>query len=181
MRHVVGSLAVVLVAAGLGGCGALQDVQSVTRELSKNTGLGTDEDIAPGSSLTLPPGYSLRPPATGSAAAGNESTARRTQVILRTTEDGPATGPARGKPGERTTGPSTGEREIMSRSGVRSDTANVVRRTVDIEAERRESGEKGFTDRVLKYDPKAKPAAEDGTPARDATGDRPVIKRKGEL
>ncbi len=179
MRNLVGSLIMFGMAAGLGGCGVVQDVQSVARELSKDG--KTDDDIAAGTSLTLPPGHGLRPPATGSTAAGNDSTARRTQVILRTNEEIPATGPGRARPGERTTGPSAGERELMTRSGVRSDTANVVRRTVDIEAGRRAAGEKNFTDRVLKYDPNAKPAAEDGTPARDATGDRPVIKRKGEF
>lgn len=180
MRHLIGSLALLGLAAGLGGCGAIQDLQSVARELNKDNASGTD-DIAPGTSLTLPPGYSLRPPATGSSAAGNEGAARRSQVILRANEEGPASGPARNRPAGRETGPTAGEREIMTRSGVRSDTANVVRRTVDIEDQRREAGEKGFTDRVLKYDPKAKPTNEDGTPARDATGDKPVIKRKGEF
>jgi hypothetical protein len=56
-----------------------------------------------------------------------------------------------------------------------------VRRTVDIEQRRSTSGQKDFTDRVLKYDPKAAPAKGDDKNARDATGDKPVIKRPGEL
>ncbi|MCW5773883.1 MAG: hypothetical protein KIT16_19735, partial [Rhodospirillaceae bacterium] len=60
-------------------------------------------------------------------------------------------------------------------------TSDVVRKTVNIESQRRSTGQRDFTDRVLKYDPNAKPAAGDDKKASDATGDRPVIKRPGEF
>ena len=83
--------------------------------------------------------------------------------------------------GRGETGPTAGERELMTRSGVTRTTSDVVKRTVDIEQERSSAGQKEFTDRVLKYDPKARPAKADEKNARDATGDKPVIKRPGEM
>jgi hypothetical protein len=128
----------------------------------------------------VPPDSSLRPPATG--ASLGDGSARRAQVILRTSEE-PAAARTAGPRGRdaRETGPSAGERELMTRSGVTRATSDVVRRTVDIEQQRRATGQRDFTDRVLKYDPKARPAQGDDKSARDATGDRPVIKRPGEL
>jgi hypothetical protein len=166
------SVLAIAVAIGTAGCGMLEDVQSVSRELAKDK---SDDTVGIGAPLTLPPDHSLRPPAT-SSASGREATARRSQVVLRESEGLGA--PARG--GD-TRGPSPGEREVLTRSGARSDTSDVVRKTVNIEAERRVEGEKSFTDRVLKYDPKAKPPAGEEPPARDASADTPVIKRKGEF
>ena len=108
------------------------------------------------------------------------SRAQRAQVILRTEE--PARTPdTPGTSGARETGPTAGEREVLTRSGVTRTTSDVVKRTVDIEQERSSTGQKEFTDRVLKYDPKAPPAKADEKNARDATGDKPVIKRPGEI
>jgi hypothetical protein len=159
------------IALAMGGCGVLEDVQSVSRELGGRD--KSEDSIAVGAPLAVPPDISLRPPATG--AAGSSMTARRTQVILR--EADTLAGPSR----DNVRGPSAGERELLTRSGARSDTSDVVRKTVDIESERRAAGEKSFTDRVLKYDPKAKPPPGEEGAARDATSDTPVIKRKGEF
>ncbi len=173
MRRIHVSFAALALGLGLGSCGVVEDVQHVSREISKGQ---SSDDIATGSPLSMPPDYSLRPPATSSSAAGGDATARRSQIVLRTTENPGAAAPRDGRPG-----PTQGERELLGRAGARSDTSDVVRKTVNIEDERRSSGEKSFTDRVLKYDPKAKPASDEEKPSSDATGDKPVIKRKGEL
>lgn len=180
MHRTLVALALAGMAGALGGCGAFQDLRSVTEELGKR---GDRDEVSAGAPLTLPPEASLRPPST--AAASNDSTAaRRAQVILRT-EETPATAtttaPAqRGRPA-RESGPTAGERELMARSGVTRTTSDVVKRTVDLEQDRSSRGQKDFTDRVLKYDPKAQPAKKDDKDARDATGDKPVIKRPGEM
>jgi len=177
MQRTLMALALAGMAGALGGCGLFQDIRSVSNELGKE---GSRDDIATGAGLTLPPDSSLRPPSTSTSANSGEGTARRAQIILKTTDvpGTPATAAA-ARTG-RETGPTTGERELMTRSGVTSSTSDVVRKTVDIESERRSTGQRDFTDRVMKYDPKAKPPADDKT-ARDGTGDRPVIKRPGEL
>jgi hypothetical protein len=175
MHRTLVALALAGMAGALGGCGLFQDIRSVSQELSKG---GERDDVTTGAPLTIPPEATLRPPSTN--ATGNDGTARRAQVILRTEE--PARAP--GAPGARTareSGPSAGERELMTRSGVTRATSDVVKRTVDIEQERSSAGQKEFTDRVLKYDPKARPARADEKNARDATGDKPVIKRPGEM
>lgn len=175
MKRTLVALALAGMAGGLGGCGALQDLRSVSQELSK----GSDPDtITAGAPLTVPPEATLRPPSTN--ASSNEAAARRAQVILRTDEPVRAATPGDRRAG-REAGPSAGERELMTRSGVTRGTSDVVKRTVDIEQQRRSAGQKEFTDRVLKYDPKARPARADDKNARDATGDKPVIKRPGEL
>lgn len=179
MHRTFMAVALAGMAGALGACGLVEDVRTVSSELSK--GSGNTDDIATGSTLTLPPDSSLRPPSTSTSASSGEGTARRAQVILKTDET-PAT-PGR-TPAARTgreTGPTAGERELLARSGFTGATSDVVRKTVDIEAGRRTTGSKDFTDRVIKFDPKAKPAAGDDKGARDATGDRPVIKRPGEL
>ena len=175
MHRTLVALALAGMAGALGGCGLFQDIRSVSQELGKNDGR---DEVTTGAPLTIPPEATLRPPSTN--ATSNDGTARRAQVILRTEE--PARAP--GAPGARTageTGPSAGERELMTRSGVTRATSDVVKRTVDIEQERSSAGQKEFTDRVLKYDPKARPAKADEKNARDATGDKPVIKRPGEM
>jgi len=177
------ALALAAAAGALGGCGVFEDIRSVSTELSKNA--SNPDDIATGAGLTMPPDLTLRPPSTSTSASSGEGTSRRAQVILKTNEN-PGAAPGRGTAARagRETGPTGGEREIMTRSGVTNSTSDVVRKTVDIESQRRTSGQKDFTDRVLKYDPKAKPAAgddKDSKNARDATGDKPVIKRPGEL
>ncbi len=174
MRRILISFVALTLGGALGACGIVEDVQHVSREISK--GQNADE-IATGAPLSLPPDYSLRPPATSTSATGGDATARRGQIVLRTTES-PGTAAPRGG---RATGPTQGERELLGRAGARSDTSDVVRKTVNLEEERRSSGEKSFTDRVLKYDPKAKPTGDDEKAASDATSDRPVIKRKGEF
>ena len=174
MKRILVALALAGMAGGLGGCGLFQDIRSVSQELGKG---GDPDQITTGAPLTVPPEATLRPPSTN--ASSSEGAARRAQVILRTEE------PARAASGAtrtgREAGPSSGERELMTRSGVTRSTSDVVKRTVDIEQERRSTGQKEFTDRVLKYDPKARPAKADDKNARDATGDKPVIKRPGEL
>ena len=174
MNRTLVALALAGMAGALGGCGLFQDIRSVSQELGRG---GDPDQITTGAPLTLPPEATLRPPSTN--ATGNDAAARRAQVILRTEE------PARAAPGTartaREAGPSAGERELLTRSGVTRATSDVVKRTADIEQERRTTGQKDFTDRVLKYDPKAKPAKADEKNARDATGDKPVIKRPGEL
>lgn len=175
MNRTLVALALAGMAGALGGCGLFQDIRSVSQELSKNS----DPDyISTGAPLTVPPEATLRPPSTN--ASSNEGAARRAQVILRTEEPARAATPGARRTG-REVGPTAGERELMTRSGVTRSTSDVVKRTVDIEQERRTSGQKEFTDRVLKYDPKARPAKADEKSARDATGDKPVIKRPGEL
>ncbi len=176
MKRAVMALALAGAAGGLGGCGLFQDIRSVSEELGK--GAQRDE-ITTGAPLTVPPEATLRPPSTN--ASNNEAAARRAQVILRTDEPARAATPGTERRGARETGPTAGERELMSRSGVTRGTSDVVKRTVDIEQERRTAGQKDFTDRVLKYDPKARPARADDKNARDAQGDKPVIKRPGEL
>jgi hypothetical protein len=172
MKRTLVALAMAGMAGGLGGCGLFQDIRSVSQELGKG---GERDEITTGAPLTIPPEASLRPPST--SAVNDESAARRAQVILRTEEPARA-GTARTG---REAGPSAGEREVMTRSGVTTSTSDVVKRTVDIEQEQRSTGQKEFTDRVLKYDPKARPARADDKNARDASGDKPVIKRPGEL
>jgi hypothetical protein len=174
MHRTLVALALAGMAGALGGCGLFQDIRSVSQELSKS---GERDDITTGAPLTVPPEATLRPPSTN--ATSNDGTARRAQVILRTEE--PARAPGTPGASARETGPSAGERELMTRSGVTRGTSDVVKRTVDIEQERRTTGQKEFTDRVLKYDPKARPAKADEKNARDATGDKPVIKRPGEM
>jgi hypothetical protein len=179
MNRILVTLTLAGLAGALGGCGLYQDVRTVSQELGKGD---NRDEITTGAPLTIPPEASLRPPSTN--AANNEGTARRAQVILRTDEPAPAattTTPRGGRTTARETGPTAGERELLSRSGVTRGTSDVVKRTVDIEQERSSSGQKDFTDRVLKYDPKAAPAKGDEKNARDATGDKPVIKRPGEI
>lgn len=178
MKRALMALALAGAAGGLGGCGLFQDLRTVSEELGK--GAQRDE-ITTGAPLTVPPEATLRPPSTN--ASNNEAAARRAQVILRTDEPARAGTPAATRTGRgaRETGPTAGERELMTRSGVTRGTSDVVKRTVDIEQERRTTGQKDFTDRVLKYDPKARPASTDDKNARDAQGDKPVIKRPGEL
>ena len=180
MHRTLMVLALAGMAGALGGCGVFQDVQTISKELSKDT--SDKDDIAGGTTLIVPPDVSLRPPTTGTTAQSGDPTSRRAQVILRTTEE-PATRTTTTNPRARTVreaGPTAGERELLTRSGHTGSTSDVVRRTVAIESERRDTGQKDFTDRVLRYDPKAKPAADKDT-ARDATGDKPVIKRPGEF
>lgn len=177
MKRTLVALALAGAAGSVGGCGLFEDIRTVSAELSKDG--RNQDDIATGAGLTLPPDMTLRPPSTSTSAASGEGTARRAQVILKTNEV-PAGTPGRGTTG-REAGPSGGERELMTRSGVTPGTSDVVRRTVDIESNRRTSGQKDFTDRVLKYDPKAKPAQGDDKSTRDGTGDKPAIKRPGEL
>ncbi|MFO0985754.1 MAG: DUF3035 domain-containing protein [Alphaproteobacteria bacterium] len=175
MKRTLVALALAGMAGGLGGCGMFEDIRSVSQELGK----GADRDeVTTGAPLTVPPEATLRPPSTN--ASNNEAASRRAQVILRTDEPARTVTTRTGR-NVRETGPTAGERELMSRSGVTSGTSDVVRRTVDIEQERRSTGQKDFTDRVLKYDPKARPASTDEKNARDAQGDKPVIKRPGEL
>lgn len=180
MHRTLMALAFAGAAASLGGCGVFEDIRSVSADLSKDS--RNQDDIATGAGLTLPPDMTLRPPSTSTSATSGEGTARRAQVILKTNEL-PGAAPGRGAAARtaRDTGPSGGERELMTRSGVTNTTSDVVRRTVDIESNRRSAGNKDFTDRVLKYDPNAKPAKGDDKGTRDATGDRPTIKRPGEL
>jgi hypothetical protein len=175
MNRILVALALAGMAGVLGGCGLFEDIRSVSQELGKK---GDVDEISAGAPLTIPPEASLRPPST--SASSNEGAARRAQVILRTDAPAPAAPAARGRTA-RETGPTAGERELMSRSGVTTATSDVVKRTVDIEQQRSTGGQKEFTDRVLKYDPKAPPAKSDDKDARDATGDKPVIKRPGEL
>lgn len=175
MNRTLVALALAGMAGALGGCGLFQDIRSVSQELGKS---GDPDYISTGAPLTVPPDATLRPPST--TASNNEGAARRAQVILRTEEPARATTPGAPRAG-RDAGPTAGERELMTRSGVTRATSDVVKRTVDIEQERRSTGQKEFTDRVLKYDPKARPARADDKNARDATGDKPVIKRPGEL
>jgi len=180
MHRTLMALALAGMAGALGGCGLFQDVQTISRDLSKDS--GDKDDIAGGTTLIVPPNVSLRPPTTGTTAQSGDPTSRRAQVILRTTEE-PATRTttnARGR-NVREAGPTPGERELLTRSGHSGSTSDVVRRTVDIEQERRTTGQKDFTDRVLRYDPKAKPASGEDKNSRDATGDKPVIKRPGEF
>jgi hypothetical protein len=179
MHRTLMALALAGAAGSLGACGLFEDVRSVTNELAKDS--RNQDDIATGAGLTMPPDMSLRPPSTSTSAMSGEGTARRAQVILKTTEVGAS--PTRGAAarGAREDGPTTGERELMTRSGVTTSTSDVVRKTVDIESTRRTAGQKDFTDRVMKYDPKAKPAKDDEKNARDGSGDRPTIKRPGEL
>lgn len=180
MQRTLIALALAGVAGSLGACGLFEDVRSVTNELAKDS--RNQDDIATGAGLTLPPDMTLRPPSTSTSATSGEGTARRAQVILRTNE-APGSGPARDGTGRtaRDAGPTAGEREVMTRSGVTNSTSDVVRRTVDIESNRRTTGQRDFTDRVLKYDPRAKPTKDDEKNARDGSGDRPTIKRPGEL
>jgi len=173
MHRMVMALALAGMAGALGGCGLFEDMRAVSQELGKRD---QRDELTTGAPLTMPPEATLRPPSTN--VNSNEGTARRAQVILRTDE--PARAPGAARTG-RESGPTAGERELMSRSGVTSSTSDVVRRTVDIEQQRGTAGQKEFTDRVLKYDPKARPAKADEKNARDATGDKPVIKRPGEM
>jgi hypothetical protein len=175
MQRTLVALALAAMAGALGGCGLFEDMRSVSNEFSKG---GTPDEITTGAPLSVPPEATLRPPSTN--ATSNDGTTRRAQVILRTDEPASAATPgtARNLP---EAGPSAGERELMTRSGVTRTTSDVVKRTADIEAERRSAGQKDFTDRVLKYDPKATPAKTDDKNARDATGDKPTIKRPGEM
>jgi hypothetical protein len=176
MHRIVVALALAGLAGALGGCGVFEDMRAVSQELGKR---GDRDELTTGAPLTLPPEATLRPPSTN--ATSNEGTARRAQVILRTTDE-PAAAPGAARTANtREAGPTAGERELLSRSGVTSSTSDVVKRTVDIEQQRSTSGQKDFTDRVLKYDPKAAPAKADEKNARDATGDKPVIKRPGEM
>ena len=175
MKRTLVALALAGMAGGLGGCGLFEDIRSVSQDLGKN---GERDEITTGAPLTVPPEASLRPPSTN--ASSNEAAARRAQVILRTDEPARTVTTRTGR-NTREAGPTAGERELMTRSGVTRTTSDVVKRTVDIEQERRSTGQKDFTDRVLKYDPKARPAGTDEKNARDATGDKPVIKRPGEL
>lgn len=177
MQRTLMALALAGMAGALGGCGLFEDIRTVSQEMGRK---GDGDEITTGAPLTVPPEASLRPPSTN--ATSNDGTARRAQVILRTEEPAatPATGAPRGRQA-REAGPTAGERELLTRSGVTKTTSDVVKRTVDIEQERSSAGQKEFTDRVLKYDPKAKPANADDKNSRDARGDKPAIKRPGEL
>jgi hypothetical protein len=176
MQRTLLALALAGMAGALGGCGLFEDMRTVSQEFGKK---GDGDEITTGAPLTVPPEASLRPPS--ASATSNDGTARRAQVILRTDEPAATTTTPRGRPTAREAGPSSGERELMTRSGVTRSTSDIVKRTVDIEQERSSTGQKDFTDRVLKYDPKAKPATADDKNSRDASGDKPVIKRPGEL
>ena len=177
MHRTLVALALAGMAGALGGCGLFEDIRTVSQELSKG---GERDEITTGARLTVPPEANLRPPSTN--ATSNEGTARRAQVILRTEEPASTATPGNARTRNvREAGPTAGERELLTRSGVTRTTSDVVKRTVDIEQERSSAGQKEFTDRVLKYDPKAKPAKADEKNARDATGDKPVIKRPGEM
>jgi hypothetical protein len=176
MHRTLLALALAGMAGALGGCGLFEDMKTVSQEFGKK---GDADDITSGAPLTVPPEASLRPPSTN--ATSNDGTARRAQVILRTEEPAATTTTPRGRPMAREAGPSTGERELLTRSGVTRSTSDIVKRTVDIEQERSSTGQKDFTDRVLKYDPKAKPATADDKNSRDASGDKPVNKRPGEM
>jgi hypothetical protein len=175
MHRTLVALALAGMAGALGGCGLVEDVRHVSQELGKG---GERDQITTGAPLTVPPEARLRPPSINTTS--NEGTARRAQVILRTEEPARTETPSTARTA-REAGPTAGERELLTRSGVTRATSDVVKRTVDIEQERSTSGQKEFTDRVLKYDPKAKPAKADEKTARDATGDKPVIKRPGEM
>lgn len=181
MHRTLMVLALAAMAGALGGCGLFQDVQTISKDLAKDT--SDKDDIAGGATLTVPPDVSLRPPTTGTTAQSGDPTSRRAQVILRTTEEPATRTTATTSPrgNVREAGPTAGERELLTRSGHTGSTSDVVRRTVDIERERRDTGQKDFTDRVLRYDPKAKPASGEDKNSRDATGDKPVIKRPGEF
>ena len=180
MKRTLAALALAGAAGSVGGCGLFEDIRTVSAELAKDG--RNQDDIATGAGLTVPPDLTLRPPSTSTSASSGEGTSRRAQVILRG-NDGTGAAPGRGTTARSgtETGPTGGERELMSRSGVTSSTSDVVRKTVDIESTRRSAGSKDFTDRVLKYDPNAKPAQGEDKSTRDGTGDKPAIKRPGEL
>ncbi len=176
MNRTLVAVALAGMAGALGGCGLFEDIRTVSQELGKNT---ERDEITSGAPLTVPPEVTLRPPSTN--ATSDDGAARRAQVILRTEEPARTTTATPGTRTARETGPTAGERELMTRSGVTRSTSDVVKRTTDIEQQRRSAGQKEFTDRVLKYDPNAKPVSADEKNSRDATGDRPVIKKPGEL
>ena len=118
MHRTLMALALASMAGALGGCGAFQDVRSISQELAKDG--KNQDDIATGTALTVPPDATLRPPSTSTSATSGEGTARRAQVILKTTEN-PGTG-ATASTG-RESGPSAAELfdQSMNHLGKASD------------------------------------------------------------
>lgn len=147
----------------LGACGAVEDLKYVADQVA--TKKKTDTDAAGGGApLSVPPNYTLRPPAT--RRRGNaDGTARLTRTVLKV--DPPAG--AGGKRIAPVRGRSQGESEILRRAGLGQGTSPVVRKTLDIENQREKTTRRTFVNKVLKYDPKARKEDDDGK-AKDAKG-----------
>ena len=174
----------VLTAAAIGaaviaaGCTVPEDVRYVANKLSRKTNVNT-EGVGGGAPLSLPPGYGLRPP-TSRARGRSAGTERLSRTVLKLSpEERARRAAATGKPvkaGERT----AGESELLRKAGLKGGaTTGVVRKVVDIESERNKKDSKTFVDKVLKYDPKARPEGDTGkgkdSRGRRATTTRPEI------
>lgn len=177
MKKLLLALAATLGAGALSGCGLVSDARSVASEFNRRVAPNAgDDDIATGAPLAVPPDQGLRPPVAGPGSGASE-TAGRARVILRDTPPPGAPGANPAARGQR----SAGEVELLAKAGADRETSEVVRRTLDVEQERRSGGERGFTERVLKYDGSGKPDPKAAEASRDGTGEPPVIRRRGEL
>lgn len=164
-----------LVAAG---CSVPEDVRHVANRLTSKSNVSS-EGIGGGAPLSVPPAYGLRPPATRArgAAAGTERLSRT--VLKLPPEERARRAAAQGRPirpGERT----AGEVELLRKAGADGRaTTGVVRKVLDIESKRDKKDSKTFVDKVLKYDPKARPKGDRGrgkdSRGRSATTARPEI------
>lgn len=172
MRFTVLIIATCGFGLGLSGCGAYEDLQTIIGKSRSQSNLALKNPP-----LSLPPDYALRPPTNSAKRAGSDTAARKARTVLRT---GPAapTNPVAPRIGDR----SPGESALLRRAGLRRTTSNVIKRVVDIEAQRAKEGERNFVNKLVKYKPgqKAKDTKDDDA-VRSATPDAPVIKRDGEL
>jgi hypothetical protein len=176
MRKVLLALLATLGAGSVAGCGLVSDAQTVAREVGRRAAPSPDDDVATGAPLAVPPDSGLRPPVAGPGSGASE-TAGRARVVLKDTPPPGAPGANPTNRGQR----SAGEVEVLAKAGGDRETSDVVRRTLDVESERRTGGERGFAERILKYDGSGKPDPKAAEAARDGTGEPPVIRRKGEF
>ena len=159
-------------AFGLSGCGAYEDLQSITGTSRSQSNLALKNPP-----LSLPPDYALRPPANSAKRAGGDAAARKARTVLRTGSAASAN-PVAQRIGDR----SPGESALLRQAGLRRTTSSVVKKVVDIEGQRAKDAERNFVNKLVKYKPgqKAKETKGDKS-VRSATPDKPVIKRDGEL
>lgn len=176
MRIKVLTAAAIGAAIVTGGCTVPEDVRYVANKLTNKSNV-SEEGLGGGAPLAMPPGFGLRPPATR-ARGQSRGTERLSRTVLKVAPENRARVAGRPiKPGERT----PGEAEVLRKAGLQGRvTTNVVRKVIDIESKRGKSDSKKFVDKVLKYDPKARPSGDSGrgkdTRGRSATTTRPDIK-----
>ena len=175
--HKLASAAALAGALALGGCGDL------TKELGGLEGGGLQTVKAP--PLALPPDYNLRPPAPGARGApGVRATDAARQSVFGQTRPGE---PAPGQFAPPTS-QSAGEQALVRTVTARTGAETGIRATVDRETQELKENERGFVDKVLKWDEDA-PEGEAIDPDEEqdiirdiiGTDEAPQTRRKGGL